>query len=358
MNDGSIRPSAFSSPLHSSSSHFLAGLFSGVSSSVLLQPADLLKTRVQQSRSCRLLPVLRSVLSSPRPLASLWRGTMPSILRTGLGSALYFSSLNWMREEVARRMSRADHGDIVLAGEKDINEKTGENGFTTTWTTGMAATTTATNTNNVYSGSSSSVLPKLTSTQNLLTGAVARVWAGFLMMPITVLKVRYESDLYQYQSLLAAMRDILSREGVRGFFTGYGATALRDAPYAGFYVLFYEAVKIELSQQLSTFSSLIPFALSSSSSSSSSSSKSVVVNFTSGVFAATLATTMTNPFDAVKTRVQLLPGKYGNMIRATRLMWRQEGLRSFFHGLGLRMSRKALSSACTWTVYEEIIGRR
>ena len=32
-------------------------------------------------------------------------------------------------------------------------------------------------------------------------------------------------------------------------------------------------------------------------------------------------------------------------------------IRSFFDGLGLRMSRKALSSALAWTVYEELIGR-
>jgi solute carrier family 25, member 38 len=68
--------------------HFVAGLASGLSTSILLQPADLLKTRVQQSRSHSLLPVLRSILASPHPTATLWRGTLPSAIRTGLGSAL------------------------------------------------------------------------------------------------------------------------------------------------------------------------------------------------------------------------------------------------------------------------------
>jgi solute carrier family 25, member 38 len=81
------------------------------------------------------------------------------------------------------------------------------------------------------------------------------------------------------------------------------------------------------------------------------------VNFGSGVFAAAVATAITNPFDAVKTRLQLFPARYGNMLRAGRMMVREEGVRSLFDGLALRMGRKALSSALAWTVYEELIGR-
>jgi solute carrier family 25 protein 38 len=160
-------------------------------------------------------------------------------------------------------------------------------------------------------------------------------------MPVTVLKVRYESDYYAYRSLYSAGRDIVRTEGVRGLFSGFGATAARDAPYAGLYVLFYEQLKRYLS------------ATTSSTELSSSSS----INFVSGGLAAGLATAITNPFDAVKTRLQLMPGKYGNMIRAVRLMVREDGVRSLFGGLGLRIGRKALSSALAWTVYEELILR-
>jgi len=34
-----------------------------------------------------------------------------------------------------------------------------------------------------------------------------------------------------------------------------------------------------------------------------------------------------------------------------------DGVKSLFHGLGLRMSRKAISSALAWTLYEELIRR-
>ena len=164
------------------------------------------------------------------------------------------------------------------------------------------------------------------------------------MMPVTVLKVRYESDYYAYRSLVSAGRDIVRTEGIRGLFSGFGATAARDAPYAGLYVLFYEQLKRRLAGLANSSADQQPMKSSS-------------INFVSGGLAAGLATAITNPFDAVKTRLQLMPGRYGNMMRAARLMVQEDGVRSLFGGLGLRITRKALSSALAWTVYEELILR-
>ncbi|KAJ5606138.1 hypothetical protein N7510_008919 [Penicillium lagena] len=301
--------------------HFAAGLCSGLTSSILLQPADLLKTRVQQShKTAALLPTLKAILSSPNPVRGLWRGTLPSALRTGFGSALYFTSLNSLRQTLAQT-----NAPFALASPPPG---------------GSAAKQT----------SSSSVLPKLSNTANLATGAVARVAAGFVMMPVTVLKVRYESDYYAYRSLWSAGRDILRTEGMRGLFAGFGATAARDAPYAGLYVLFYEQLKRQ-------FASMAPTRSPTSDGTPPASMSSSSIHFVSGASAAGLATAITNPFDAVKTRLQLMPSKYGNMMRAVRLMIQEDGVRSLFGGLGIRMARKALSSALAWTVYEELILR-
>jgi len=200
-----------------------------------------------------------------------------------------------------------------------------------------------------------SALPKLSHTANLVTGAIARVMAGFAMMPVTVLKVRYESDYYAYRSLWGAGRDIVRAEGVRGLFSGSGATAVRDAPYAGLYVVFYEQSKRTLGALFRGSPSPSPQSDRSIAKTPNSSPPSTSINFVSGALAACLATTITNPFDVVKTRLQLMPSKYGNMVRAVRLIVRDDGVRSLFGGLGLRISRKALSSALAWTVYEELI---
>jgi solute carrier family 25 protein 38 len=175
-------------------------------------------------------------------------------------------------------------------------------------------------------------------------------------MPLTVIKVRYESSLYNYASIPAAGRDILRRHGPRGFFAGFGATAIRDAPYAGLYILFYEQSKKRLSasrflseEDVSPHNSVAIGTMGFS--------RAAAINFSSALSAGVLCSVLTNPFDAVKTRIQLQPGEYKNMFAASRKMLAEEGLRSMWDGLALRMSRKALSSALAWTVYEELIRR-
>lgn len=202
------------------------------------------------------------------------------------------------------------------------------------------------------SSGGSSGLVKLSNTGNMLTGAVARASAGFVLMPLTIIKVRYESSLYAYRSLAEASADILRKEGVRGFFSGFGATAIRDAPYAGLYVLMYEQIKRRLNG-LSAKSA----APATDHLGNMGVSRAAAINFSSGILAAATCSAVSNPFDAVKTRIQLQPERYRNMLHAARRMLAEEGVRSMWDGLALRMSRKAMSSALAWTVYEELIRR-
>ncbi|KAL8964114.1 MAG: hypothetical protein Q9183_004688 [Haloplaca sp. 2 TL-2023] len=299
----------------SSTFHFVAGLGTGILSAAILQPADLLKTRVQQSRSTSLIQTFRDITREPNSLHQLWRGTLPSVIRTGFGSALYFSTLNALRQHVFQSNQ--------LLSTAAVSSQT------TNPTTGARP------------ASSSSSLPQISNLANLTTGAIARASAGLITMPITILKVRYESSLYTYSSIRSASTAIFRQEGLKGFFSGFGATAIRDAPYAGLYVLFYEQSKKRLSQVKEV----------------TGVASSVSINFGSGVLAAALATAVTNPFDAVKTRLQLMPGKYANMVQASRRMVKEEGVRSLFDGLALRAARKALSSALAWTMYEEMLRR-
>jgi len=152
-----------------------------------------------------------------------------------------------------------------------------------------------------------------------------------------------------------AARDIRRRDGVRGFFSGFGATAFRDAPYAGMYVVFYEALK----SYLVTLVAIPDRAREGREKRQLSLTAPVAnaVNFSSGLLAGAACSAVSNPFDVVKTRIQLEPRKYGNMARAWRTIIVEDGFRSLWNGLALRMSRKALSSALAWTVYEQLVRR-
>lgn len=280
--------------------HLVAGFTGGLTSAVCLQPLDLLKTRVQQSKDNSITTVLKNITS----LKQLWRGTLPSALRTSVGSALYLSTLHLGRINVSRL--------------KDIQTP-------------------------LYNASSK--LPKLSAHENIVIGMVSRAVVGFITMPITVVKVRFESNFYHYKSMKEAFVEILKHDGVGGFFRGFGATCLRDAPYAGLYISSYEQLKsvlpvvmrlkTECDRELNHFSSGL-------------------VNSTSAILASTFATCVTAPFDTIKTRMQLTPEKYKTFSQTTARLYNENWFQ-FFNGLSLRLIRKAGSAAIAWCIYEELV---
>lgn len=277
-------------------SHIYAGFVGGLVSSVMLQPLDLIKTRLQQRHGVRIGTAVREAAAR----GQLWRGTLPSAIRTSIGASMYLTSLGKLRSVVA--------------------------GYSTTTDSGY-----------------SSVLPQISMSANLITGAAARAVVGFFMMPITVVKVRFESSTYAYGTMREAFRSIWFNEGLRGFFSGYGATISRDAPYAGLYILFYEQVKKGLNN-------LFPAAGNVRGSTSAA-----TVNINAAVVASIAASTITAPFDTVKTRVQLQPAYYKSFFHGAKIMLAEHGFITLFDGLSLRLFRKALSSGISWCMYEELV---
>lgn len=173
------------------------------------------------------------------------------------------------------------------------------------------------------------------------------------MMPITVMKVRFESNYYAYGSLASAARGIYLTEGFRGFFAGFGATAIRDAPYAGLYVYVYELSKAQLSGL--AMARMEHGDGGGGSDGKLSSLATLSINFSSGLAAGFGATLLTNPFDVMRTRMQLRPHLYRNFWTAARRLYAEEGVRSFLDGVGLRIARKSISSAFTWSMYEFVL---
>lgn len=306
----------------STSTHLLAGSLAGLVSAVLLQPLDLLKTRLQQQQkhNSRYQTTIVAELKKLTELKDLWRGVLPSTLRTLIGAGLYMTILSNTRQFMFEyKKSHQWHNQEGLL--------------------------------------KLSILPKLSAWENLAAGFFVRGFVGWLTMPITVIKARYESNLYNYKSLSEAVRGIYYNEApvtsvveggavspqsgsLRHFFAGTGATLARDCPYAGLYVLFYEAFKNEI-LPAAAGTALLPASM---------------VNSSAAVLAAAMATTITAPFDAIKTRLQLSGPTRTTMVSATKtLLAESGGFRNLFRGLSLRLGRKGLSSGISWCIYEELI---
>lgn len=293
----------------STSVHLLAGGTAGLILSFTLQPLDLLKTRLQQQQR-EIHGYRTSIGREIRKLAKvrdLWRGALPLTLRTSVGAGLYFTILSQSRQ--------------YLDGLKARTKK-----------------------------SSLSVLPRLSHLENLATGFVVRALVGVITMPITIIKTRFESNMYNYNSMYEGFEGIYmngNKAGsYRNFFKGTAATLARDCPYAGLYVLFYEGFKNDLFPPLlrpvdgpdSVFAGMN--------------------NTLAAICAASVSTTITAPFDAVKTRLQLAAPlqKQLSIVDVTRqLMGEPGGIKNLFSGVSLRLGRKALSAGISWCIYEELL---
>ncbi|KAJ2849544.1 hypothetical protein IWW36_002550 [Coemansia brasiliensis] len=287
---------------HGSLVHLGAGALSGVTSCVLLQPFDLVKTRLQQSQIQQghskglgtIAKTIQNVVAADG-IQGLWRGTLPSLLRNAPGTSLYFYFLNHTKH-------------YCLAVEQKFTKD--------------------------------STRTKLSPSSNMVIGASSRALAGFLLMPGTILKVQFESSLYKYAGVAGAIRDIWRRNGVRGFFVGAVPTAIRDAPYAGLYLLLYEAIKNQERAMAQRRNMLLP---------------ETTVTMVAGVAAGLAASYITQPFDMVKTRMQLRPHEYMSVVQSFRKIYMEETFRGFFRGISLRVLRKGVQASLVFTLYEWVL---
>ena len=288
--------------------HLVAGFSGGLTSALALQPLDLIKTRVQQSKDNSLMSVLKSITS----VKQLWRGTLPSAIRTSVGSGLYLSTLHLARNNISKLKN--SQAPIFNASSK---------------------------------------LPKLKAYENIIIGMLSRSIVGFITMPITVIKIRFESNLYQYKSIKEAVIDIFKYTGINGFFRGFGATCLRDAPYAGLYISSYEQLKSIL-PKLMNLQKNFDHNNNNNNTQELGHLSSGIINSTSAMIASIFATTVTAPFDTIKTRMQLSPEEFTTFSQTSIKLYNENFMR-FFDGLSLRLIRKAGSAAIAWCIYEELV---
>ncbi|KAL4240286.1 hypothetical protein ACF0H5_001080 [Mactra antiquata] len=188
ISDASYIDILYQSPVIKS---FLAGSLSGTCSTLLFQPLDLVKTRVQSSinvsgaRPAGMVTIVTNVVQQDKVIG-LWRGLAPSISRCVPGIGIYFSTIHYLK-------GTFEHSKKPL--------------------------------------------------EAMLIGGTARSVAVVTMLPFTVLKTRYESGEFHYKNMYRGLRLIYTSEGMKGLFSGIAPTLLRDVPFSGLYYMFYTQLK-------------------------------------------------------------------------------------------------------------------
>lgn len=284
MNIGLIEagpgPITRTAKINPSMKAFLAGSLSGTCSTILFQPLDLLKTQMQRDTRVRTPSMLGLTINilQKENMTGLWRGLVPSLARTVPGVGIYFSTMHVIKAKICHGIGKPSA--IVSGG----------------------------------------------------IGFFARCIAASIMIPFTIIKVRKEAGSLGQQGVIEGLVNIYKREGIRGLTTGVIPTLIRDAPFSGIYLMFYENLKTCSSAWFNSESGDWPR------------------NMACGLSAGCLASLVTHPADVIKTRVQLKPGE---TVRATaENIYGKFGMAGFVKGFGPRMLRRSLMASLAWTVYE------
>ncbi|TFK82125.1 S-adenosylmethionine transporter [Polyporus arcularius HHB13444] len=175
---------------------------------------------------------------------------------------------------------------------------------------------------------------------HMISASLGEVAACSIRVPTEVIKTRTQTSTYgsAAQSSLAAARLVLSTEGVRGFYRGFGSTIMREIPFTSLQFPLYELLKLRLARILRRPLHAYEAAVCGS--------------FSGGVAAA-----LTTPLDVLKTRVMLDlrdPTKHQRptLVARFRDIYVNEGAKALFAGVVPRTLWISAGGAVFLGVYE------
>jgi len=279
---------------------FLGGASAGLVSSLLLQPFEVVKTRMQggKIRGARGMVTVFGEVVKKNGVGGLWHGVSASCVRTTVGAGLYF----FLLERVTREVLSSDfHKEAT---------------------------------------------PVVKSMSTFATGASARSIAAVLLNPITVVKTRMEySSGVTSKGLAATLSSVASKEGAKGLFSGLGSTVMRDAPFSGLNLLVFTQTRA-LMKDVARMQNRETGALDT---------------FIAGALAGAAATFLTHPPDVIRTRVQLGHmmtaqgvGLTGRPATSFVKIIQQEGVGALWVGSLPRVARRTIQQAITWSLFDAV----
>lgn len=182
---------------------------------------------------------------------------------------------------------------------------------------------------------------ELASVTHMVSASIGEVAACLIRVPTEVIKTRMQTSTYGNlaKSSFAGAKRVLSDEGIRGFYRGFGSTIMREIPFTSLQFPLYELLKARLStavgrKPLHAYEAAVCGSISG------------------GVAAA-----LTTPLDVLKTRVMLDmrdPSKQSMPSLPARLkqIYVSEGLKALFAGVLPRTLWISAGGAVFLGVYE------
>jgi len=190
---------------------------------------------------------------------------------------------------------------------------------------------------------------------SLTAGGLARLVAVSLVSPLELVRTKMQSQKMPWSQVIRCVRDLVTTQGVRGLWNGYTATLLRDVPFSALYWPLYESTRDSLRRWAAIRERRSLYTLTVQE-------NSFLINFVSGALAGSVASTLTLPFDVIKTIKQIEMGEKIMKVSAAshprtnvtiaRELIADQGVRSLFSGLVPRLLKVAPACAIMISSYE------
>ncbi|KAF5480723.1 hypothetical protein F2P56_001447 [Juglans regia] len=158
----------------------------------------------------------------------------------------------------------------------------------------------------------------LSAAAHFTAGAIGGIAASLIRVPTEVVKQRMQTG--QFTSAPDAVRLIVSKEGFKGLYAGYGSFLLRDLPFDAIQFCIYEQLRIG-------YKAAAKRDLNDPE------------NALIGAFAGVLTGAITTPLDVIKTRlmIQGSANQYKGVFDCVQTIVREEGPPALLKGIGPRV---------------------
>jgi len=173
-----------------------------------------------------------------------------------------------------------------------------------------------------------------------MCGGIARSIAITVISPLELIRTKIQSEQMTYKQTKDAVMTSIRHQGWRSLWNGWGAMMWRDVPFSATYFTLYETMKgMSMSYYHTDY---IPTWHS----------------FIFGIIGGTICSTLTLPFDVVKTHRQV---ELGSAFASTenistysmlKKLYKMQGIQSWFSGLGPRVLKVAPACAIMISSYE------
>ncbi|KAL1887292.1 mitochondrial FAD carrier protein flx1 [Ceratocystis pirilliformis] len=317
------------SPLSPASIESIAGLMAGSVATLVVHPLDIVKTRMQIYRSATAtggklelttLGVLRSLVAHDTPMRAFYRGLTPNLVGNAAGWASFFFF-----------KAKAEQLIMSLRSERHHAHAHNDGGF-------------------------------LAPYEHFLASAMAGATTTMLTNPIWVLKTRMLSSNRAsegaYQSMSQGVRAIYHTEGLSGFYRGVLVSLMGVSHGAVQFAVYDPLKRVYLATQPGGRNgSRINLPATKSSGGEHIQRLDVQATLAISTLAKLVAGAATYPYQVIRARMQNYDSekRFGKGVAGVAgRVYREEGLRGFYRGLGPAVLRVMPATWVTFLVYENV----